>query len=111
RARKSVIGKTRRSDGIVVWPDRPIVIGDRIVLLFERTHGANAPAGKRVVGQQNLSHSFCLGRFGNAGVETMARIRCANATRLFLPVESQSVGGEILAPEGLVELFLEQLRL
>ena len=109
--RETVTGKSCRDDRIVVWPDRAVVVRHRAITRFAFCHRANSPAGKGCLVQQCCHHASSSIFTGDAGEKAMTGVGGADTTRLFFSIESQGVSRKIFAPECLLKLAPESLRL
>ena len=103
--------KPCRDERVVVRPNRPVVIGHRVVAALLARHGTNAPSGKEGRPHQVAHHGCGALRCGDAAEQHVTGIRSPNAARLLLAVEGERVGSDVIAPERGFELEREPGRL
>ena len=109
RAGETVSRHAGGDDRVVVRPDRAVVIRLRVVASLAGGNRADAPAGKRrVLHQCSADARRALGR-DDPRKQAMPGIGGAHTTRALVPIESQRVCAELVAPEGVLELHPQPL--
>src|SRR5262249_28417565 len=103
---ESVMGQALRDQGVVVRPDRAVVIRHRIVARLARGYGSHPPAGKRLGAKQHLRHARSPFTIDNAGEKALACVRRSDPARLLVAVQGQGVGANVVAPERRLEALL-----
>src|SRR5206468_2804919 len=68
-------------DAVVVWPDRAVLVGERIIGCILRVQRADAPAAPHVVLHQPLHHTTGPLRQRNPRPEALPRIRSDRGDR------------------------------
>src|SRR6185437_16234836 len=102
-APETVARETRGNQGIVVRPDRAVVVAHRIVSRLGRGDGAYAPSGKRRAVHQCPDHRGGALAIGKAGEQDMAGIRAPYPAGFLVAVEGEHVGPKLWIEELLVE--------
>src|ERR1051326_3502735 len=101
------MSEAERDECVVMRPDRAIVIRHRVVSLFTRVQGADAPAGKSIAPHQG-SGKFAAARSRCYTAEQrVSGVRTADAARFLVTIQRQGIGRDILAPECLFESLAE----
>src|SRR5690606_23787939 len=72
--------------------------------------GADAPAAEHLPAHQRLDDARGMPLAGDAAPQGVAGIGGGDAALLLLTIEGDRIGAELLAPEALVELALERVR-
>ena len=103
RMHQTVARQPERDQRVVVRPDRPVMIGHRIVAGLAERNGANAPTGEEMRPHQIGRDAPRAVVAYHAAEQQMAGIRGAHRAGLLLAVKRQRVGAELLAPECLLE--------
>jgi hypothetical protein len=85
------------------------MVGHRIVACLADGDGAHPPPGKEIRLHELPRDPLGAITAGDAAHQDLAGVRSSNAAWLFVTVESERVGRDILAPEGVIEA-LGQLR-
>ena len=95
------------NQGIVVRPDRTVVITHGIVAAFGGGDGSHAPAGEQCRGQERRGHARGTLGGGDAREQAMSGVGRPHAAGPLIPIEGQGIAGQFLAPEGLLEPLLQ----
>ena len=93
---------------VVVRPDRAVVVRHRVVAHLVGVEGADPPAGEGGLVEQGVGHPPGARPAGDPREQAVPRVRGPHLAPPLLAVERQGVGGDLLAPEVLLE-FLAQL--
>src|SRR6185503_3021996 len=101
---ESVGGHAGGYEGVIVRPDRSIVIRHGIKASLSDCDGSDTPSTKKLLIHQGFGRSHAVLWVSNTGPETVAGIRRLDSTRLLEPVQSQRIGREVVAPEVALEL-------
>src|SRR5690606_11178352 len=104
---EAVSGEPRRDEGVVVRPDRTIVVRHRVVARLAGGHGPNSPARGQGFAGQCRGEPDRPARLHDSGKETVSGIRGPDPAWALVPVEGDRIGREILAPERLLELVFQ----
>src|ERR1700686_2538640 len=86
-------------------PDGTVVVREWIVTSLPRSDSADAPATEGIRSHQCFRDQPAPLRTGDPSVQTMSRIRCPHSALLFVRIERQYVGGQIVAPKSLFKLY------
>jgi hypothetical protein len=85
--------------GVIMGPDRAVVIGHGIVARLGGGHGADAPAREEGAVRELVGDAGGTIRTGDAGQQYLPGVRGAYTAGLLGAVEGESIGAEIIAPE------------
>ena len=102
-ARHAIACHAGRDQGVVVRPDAADVVAHRVVARLAGADRADSPSGKQI-GLEKCPPDLhgVIGR-GDSGEQTLARVRRAHPAWPFVPVQRQSVGRQVIAPERVFE--------
>ena len=107
RILQAVTRKTRRDQGVVMRPDRTVVITYRIVTAFPARERPDAPTGEAIRLQQTRRHRFRVALRGNAGQESMARVGGNDAAWLLVAIERKDIASKLLIEKCGIEALLQ----
>src|SRR5947199_338654 len=85
-------GRRGRAKGVVVRPDRAVVVRHRVVAQLRSGDGTDAPAGEGLLVEQRASRAQGVLGAGDAREERVARVRGAHEARPLQAVQGQDVG-------------------
>src|SRR5262249_58837703 len=111
RMLQAIPREPERNQRVVMWPDRAVVIGHRIIPGLAERDRANTPAGEEVRPQEINGDATGTILADHAAEQQMSRIRRAHRARPLLAVERQRIGAELLAPECFLEALGQLARL
>ncbi len=104
---EAVSCKPARDQGIVMGPDRAVVVRKRVVTSFSGGQGADSPSAEEIGPKQSVCSSFSPLRTCDTRVQAVARVRRAYPAGPFLAVKRQGVSAKVFAPEGFLEMLAE----
>ena len=107
---KPIARKPRCDQGIVVRPDRSIVITHRIVARFRRRDRAHAPAAERGRSHEATHDRACPFGQRDTGQKGMTRVRGADPTGALVAVERQHISSEFFVEELGIKRFAQFTR-
>src|ERR1700733_10817225 len=100
---QAVTRETQRDQGIVMRPDRAVMIRHRVITGLAARNGADAPAGEEMRPHQIGRDQARAILADNAAEEQSPGVRRPHLAWLLVAIERQRVGAEFLAPERLLE--------
>src|SRR5262249_12892213 len=74
-----------------------------------RTQCSNSPAREKILAHKRLPHAARALHASNSRQQTMSRIRRSHSARPLLAVQSERIGRQVLAPEGLLKALPQRL--
>src|SRR6266487_1442240 len=105
---QSVSGESRGDQGVIVRPDRSIVIGHGIVSRLAASHRTNAPTGERSFVCERCRYAARVLLCRDTGEKTVPRVRRAHSTRLLAAIQRKGVSGKLITPKRLLEPAAER---
>src|SRR5213075_2171280 len=111
RSLKFVPGKSRGDEGVIVRPDRTIVIRHRIVARLAASYCPNSPSGKGCFIRQGCRNTPRMFLGSDACKQTMTSIRRSHPARTLAAVQSDGICGNIFTPEDFLEPAAQALGL
>src|SRR4029077_16808082 len=108
---QSVSGESRGNQGVIMRPDRSIVIGHGIVSRLAAPHRTNAPTGERCFVCEGSRYTTSVLLCRDTGEKTVPRVRCAHSARSLAAIQCKSVSGKLITPKCLPEAATERFRL
>ncbi len=111
RMLQPVAGKAERDQRIVVRPDRPVVIGHRIVARLALRDGADAPAGEEAFAHEIDGDAARTVLAYDAGKQELPGVGGMHPALRLGAIERECVGAELLAPERRLKTLGKKLRL
>src|SRR5262249_46507091 len=90
---QAVARKSPSDQGVVVRPDRAVMISNRVVARLGGGARADAPARERTRTQQGPGHATGALRMDDAREQTLARIGSPYPAGTLVPIQRQGVGG------------------
>src|SRR6266704_3891034 len=106
-----VSGESRSNQGVIVRPDRSVVIGHGVVARFAARHRADSPSGERGLVCESCHYTARVFVSRDTSEKTVTCVRRSHPARLLPPVQRNGVGGEVVAPKGFLEPTMERFRL
>ena len=86
-------------------PDGTVVVREWIVTSLPRSDSADPPATEGIRAQQRFCDQPSPVRTGDSSVQAVPSIRCSHSAPLFVPIERQRVGRQIVAPKSLFKVY------
>src|SRR6185437_7744749 len=108
---ESITRHAAGNQGIVMGPDRTVVIGERIVASLSVGDSPDSPAVKKIRLQHFAGQAGSGFGRSNAGIEALSGIGSAHAAGLFVSIQGQRINRKIIAPECFIKTSLQGLRL
>src|SRR6266487_949479 len=105
---QSVSGESRGDQGVIVRPDRSIVIGHGIVARLAASHRTDAPTGERCFVCERRRYTARVLLCRDTGEKTVPRVRCSHLARLLAPIQRKGVSGKVITPKRFLELATER---
>src|SRR5205814_2731059 len=99
----AVTGQAGRDDRVVVRPNGPEVIADRVVTALPFGHRAHAPAGPQAIPHHQLDAASCLVLVGDSAPEQVADVRGDRVDEPAVAVDGQGETAAIIHPVVAVE--------
>ncbi len=103
--------QAERRDGVVVRPDRSVVVGHRVVARLAGGEGPDAPPGEHRVAHELLGHPPRAGWRHDPRPQAVAGVGGPHPADALRAVERDAVCAQLVDPEGLLELGPQLLRL
>src|SRR4030095_1384024 len=103
RSLEFVPAKSRGDQGVIVRPDRTIVIRHRIVAGLTAGYCANSPSGKGCFIGQGGRNALRVFLRRNTREKTMTSIRRSHPAGPLTAVQSEGVCGKLFTPEDFLE--------
>ena len=104
---EAVTGEPGRDDGVVMRPNRPVVIGHRVVTGLSGCKRPYSPAAVKILSLEAPRQAFRPRPIGDTGPEAMPRVGGEHPARALLTIERKRVGFKVVTPEHLLESPLD----
>src|SRR6266540_565171 len=103
RLLQSVSGESRSNQGVIVRPDRSIVIGHGIVARLAASDCAKPPTGERCLVCKRCHHTARMFLSRDTSKKTVSRVRSSHPASVLAPIQRKGVGGKFITPKSCLE--------
>lgn len=107
RLLEAVPGEPGRDDGVVMRPNRSIVVGHRVVADLPGGERPNPPAAMKILPLEAPRQALRPRPIGDTGPEAMPRVGGEHPARALLAVERKRIAFKLVTPKHLLESLLD----